>query len=445
MAVGLEGLGGLVLETILSKLEPMAVTTVACVSSRLRAAASDDALWRHFCARDLGLDAPLDPDGNPCPSFKETYRIWFRSFGRYPLPLVKRAKQCWVSIKSWMAVNYPEAHDTFRKGASEAEIKRAEQSLGVKLPVPTKVMFRFCDGQQTMSEDPFEGKRLATLGIIGGYEFYDHYVNVHLLPLKQIVAYTKTFSRMLGFPTRSNYIILAASYYSGKYFFLNCADGQLYVGTKNLMTDREMLPCVPQELINPMLNASNHMPQDALLLWLEEHSRRLHSGVIRIRRSDSFRSISLYPELPPLCSVAVTNGVQVRASAVLVPEESDLNREEEKCYYYAYSIRMSLLPEGCMLDGVHFPSCQLQSRHWMIRCKDIVVPDVHGEAVIGKFPLLFPDKEEFVYESCTLLPGAPGSVEGSFTFVPGRLRKPEGKQFDVKVAPFILEEPGYIF
>ncbi|EHA8589922.1 F-box protein SKIP16 [Cocos nucifera] len=445
MAVGLDGLEGLVLETILSKLEPVVVTTVACVSTRLRAAASDDSLWRHFCARDLGLDAPLDPDGNPCPSFKEAYKIWFRSFGRYPLPLVKRAKQCWVSINSWMAVNYPEAHDTLRKGATEAEIKRAEKLLGVKLPIPTKVMFRFCDGQQTMSEDPSEGKRLASLGIIGGYEFYDHYVNVHLLPLKQIVAYTKTFSRMLGFPARSNYIILAASYYSGKYFFLNCADGQLYVGTKNLMTDREMLPCVPQELINPMLDASNQMPQDALLLWLEEHSRRLHSGVIRIRGSSSFRSISLYPELAPLCSVAVTNGVQVRASAVFVPEESDLNGEEEKYYYYSYSIRMSLLPEGCMLGGMYFSSCQLQSRHWIIHSKDVVVSDVHGEAVIGKFPLLFPDKEEFVYQSCASLPGAPGSVEGSFTFVPGRLRKPEGKQFDVKVAPFILEEPGYIF
>lgn len=243
--------------------------------------------------------------------FQEAYKIWFRSFGRYPLPLVKRAKQCWVSIKSWMAVNYPEAHDTLRKGASEAEIKRAEESLGVKLPIPTRVMFRFCDGQQTMSEDPSEGKRLAPLGIMGGYEFYDHYINVHLLPLKQIVAYTKIFSGTLSFPTRSNYIILAASYYSAKFFFLNCANGQLYVGTKNLMTDREMLPCVPRESINPMLDASNHLPLDALLLWLEEHSRRLHSGVIRIRESSSFRSISLYPEIPPLCSVAVTNGVQV--------------------------------------------------------------------------------------------------------------------------------------
>jgi uncharacterized protein affecting Mg2+/Co2+ transport len=50
---------------------------------------------------------------------------------------------------------------------------------------------------------------------------------------------------------------------------------------------------------------------------------------------------------------------------------------------YSYSIRMSV-PEACMLGGVYYPSCQLQSRHWIIRCGDTVVSDVRGEGVIGK-------------------------------------------------------------
>lgn len=74
---------------------------------------------------------------------------------------------------------------------------------------------------------------------------------------------------------------------------------------------------------------------------------------------------------------------QVRASAVFVPEMSALNEEEEK-YYYSYSIRLSLLPEGCMLDGTYYSSCQLYSRHWIIRSKDAVVSDISAEAVIGK-------------------------------------------------------------
>lgn len=80
--------------------------------------------------------------------------------------------------------------------------------------------------------------------------------------------------------------------------------------------------------------------------------------------------------------------LKVRASAVFVPELADLTREEDK-YRYSYSIRLSLLPEGCMLDGTYFSSCQLHSRHWIIRCKDLVVSDVHGEAVIGKVGFAF--------------------------------------------------------
>lgn len=76
--------------------------------------------------------------------------------------------------------------------------------------------------------------------------------------------------------------------------------------------------------------------------------------------------------------------VQVRASAVFVPEASDPNGGDARCYYYSYSIRMSLLPEGCMLDGSYYSSCQLYSRHWIIRSKDVIVSNVQGEAVIGK-------------------------------------------------------------
>ncbi|MFS7969689.1 putative ApaG domain-containing protein [Helianthus anomalus] len=38
-----------------------------------------------------------------------------------------------------------------------------------------------------------------------------------------------------------------------------------------------------------------------------------------------------------------------------------------------------------------------------------------------RFPLLRPGKKEFVYESCTPCYAAPGSIEGSFTFILGRV------------------------
>nr|CAD1819930.1 unnamed protein product [Ananas comosus var. bracteatus] len=440
MATELERLEGLILETILSKLDAAHVAAVAGVSTRLHAAASDDALWRRFCARDFDLLDPLDPHGGPCPSFKATYKAWFKSFGMYPLPLVRRAKQCWCSLRSWLAENFPEANSTLNKGASEAEIKFAEEELGFKFPLPTKVLYRFCNGQRTMTGNSSESRRLASLGIIGGYEFYDHIVNMHLLPLERIVSITKLLTKELDFLARRRLILVGASLYFQKFVLLDCDSGQLFVGTKKLMFNGDMMPCVPKALVR----LADDTPQDGLLLWLEEHCRRLQSGMIRTRVSRKLRSISLYPEAPPSCSLAVTNGVQVRASAVFVPEASDPEGKSDN-YYYTYSIRLSLLPEGCMLDGTYFSCCQLHSRHWIIRSRDNIVANVQGEGVIGKYPLLQPNGEEFVYESCTPLPEAPGSVEGSFTFVPGRLSKPEGSFFDVKVAPFVLEKPEYIF
>uniref|UniRef100_A0A0E0F4K4 ApaG domain-containing protein n=1 Tax=Oryza meridionalis TaxID=40149 RepID=A0A0E0F4K4_9ORYZ len=441
-AAGLEALEGLALDTVIAKAGARQAAALACASTRLRDAAGDDALWRRFCADDLALHAPLAPDGRTLPSFKDAYKVWLESFGMYPLPLVRRVKIFWSSLKSWLSENFPEALKTLNKGVSEAQIQSAEDDLGFKLPLPTKLLYRFCNGQLPLSEHHCENMRMAHLGIIGGYVFYDHLINVHLSPLEQIVEETKEFYREFydqGVFNMTNLIIVATSWYRPKTFFLNCSDDQLYVGTINLQ-DGEMLPCVPKSLIRP---TNTDMPQDGLLLWLEEHLRRLQNGMIKTRMLKTSRYISLFPEASPSCTSAMTNCVKVRASAVFAPEHPESRRPGAKCLY-AYSIRLSV-PEACMLGGVYYSSCQLYSRHWIIRWRDRVVSDVNGEGVIGKYPLLTPGQEEFVYESCTPLPDSPGSVEGSFTFVPGMLSRPEGKPFEVTVAPFPLEIPEYIF
>jgi len=116
------------------------------------------------------------------------------------------------------------------------------------------------------------------------------------------------------------------------------------------------MPCVPKSLIKA---ADCDMPQDGLLLWLEEHIRRLQNGMIKTRALKTSRYICLYPEAPPLCTSATTNGVKVRASAVLVPEHPH-GEGHVGTYLYSYSIRLSV-PEACMLGGVYYPSCQLHS------------------------------------------------------------------------------------
>ncbi|XP_059632929.1 F-box protein SKIP16 [Cornus florida] len=439
--MGLECVGGLAVHIILSKLGPADTAAAGCVSTRFRVWASDDSLWSKFCSDELDLSSPEDPLGNPTPSFKAAYQKWREAFGMYPWSLVRRVKICWGSLRNWLTVNFPEAVATLRNGASEDEIKELEDCLKVKLPLPTRLLYRFCDGQDLRSGQYDESMDGSPLGLIGGYSFYHHEANVYLLPLRHVISETKDTVRVLEFNNRSNYILVAASstYYE-KMFFLNCTNGQLYVGTKNLTDDGEMFPCVPNALISSVHDPGGSLQQDAMLLWLEEHVRRLQNGIIKLREEGKIRSINQFPEELPLCSTAVTNGVKVRASAVFVPECSTTGQ-----YYFSYSIRMALSPEGCIFNGLYFGSCQLYWRHWIIRANDVLVSDVNGEAVIGKYPLLRPGKKEFVYESCSPLPESSGSIEGAFTFVPGRLADPKGSPFKVEVAQFPLHIPEYIF
>ncbi|XP_062173525.1 F-box protein SKIP16 [Alnus glutinosa] len=442
MGLELEAVGDLALHVILTKLGPKDTATAACVSKKLRSSASAESLWSKFCSQDLDLKHPLDPLGNPTPSFKKSYQIWREAFGMYPWLLVMRVKRCLGRLKNWLGINFPEAEATLRKGASEADIQHLERILKVKLPLPTRILYRFCDGQE------FTARQYADetlLGLIGGYSFYDHVVNVYLFPLREVILKTKAVVRHLGFSNKSKYIVVAGSAYASKLFFLNCTTGQLYVGTANLPTDGEMIPCVPKELISSVHDFNGDQQQDAMLLWLEEHGRRLENGIIKLREEENIRSISLFPEEPPLCSTAITNGVKVRASAVFIPEAAANAQKDHAKYTFSYSIRMSLQPEGCIIDGIPFSSCQLHWRHWIIRAYDRIVSEVNDEAVIGKFPLLHPGEKEFVYESCTPLSASSGSIEGSFTFVPGRLTDPKGAPFKVKVATVALHLPDYIF
>ncbi|KAL7145501.1 hypothetical protein ABFS83_07G088800 [Erythranthe nasuta] len=442
----LESVGGLAMHVILSKLSPKEVASVTCLSKQFRVWASEDSIWALFCSHDLNLSSPIDPSGNPASSFKAAYLAWRQAFSMYPWPLVMRVNTCWSKLKKWLSENFPESLPTLRKGASESEIENFEKSLKVKLPLPTRVLYRFCDGQnpQEVPQEDTGYLPSSLLGIIGGYTLYDHIVNVFLLPLRQVMHDTRAVMNRLGFGSRPKYIVVAASAtftYSEKMFFLNCGSGQVFVGTRNLVSDGEMMPCVPGELIGSRGVDQEH---DGMLLWLEEHARRLQDGVVKVRTQEKVRSVNLFPENLPLCSSTVTNGVKVRASAAFVPEFSNLQNETEK-YLFAYSVRLSLSTNGCVVSGVKYSSCQLYWRHWLIRANDDVVDDVNGEAVIGKFPLLRPGKEEFVYESCTSLMASRGSIEGSFTFVPGRLADPKGEPFAVEVSRFPLQLPDYIF
>jgi len=432
----MEALQDAILQLIIQRTDAKSTAKLGCVSQQWHSLASDDQLWSRFSAQDFYVTSRLDPTGSPCSSYKETYKKWHESFCMYPLSIVRRAKHCWDIIRNWTSIHFPELTNTLARGASEDEISRTEDELGWQLPVSARILYRFCNGQEIPRGGFPRTQQLSVLGLLGGYCLYDHIVNVHLLPLREILTLTKDCASWITLPRGSKHIVVAASCNMNKFFFLDCSDSQLYVGTKNLETG-EMMPCVASTLIDVA-------QQDAMLLWLEEYGRQLEAGKFSVRKDGNIRSISLFPEKEPLCSEAVTNGVQVRSSAVFVPEVSDLQESGDK-HYFCYSIRMCLLRQEKFSEGTVLSSCQLARRHWIIRANDTIIDDVHGEAVIGKYPYLKEGGDVFVYQSGSTLPTSSGSIEGDFTFVPGRLSKPDGPEFSVRVAPFPLEIQKYIF
>ncbi|KAJ0888775.1 putative ApaG domain-containing protein [Helianthus annuus] len=224
-------------------------------------------------------------------------------------------------------------------------------------------------------------------------------------------------------------------------FFLDCEVGQLYVGTRNLLSRGEMMPCVPNGLIASVHDSRRRSQQDAMLLWLEEHVRRLENGIIKLREEGNIRSISLFPEQSPTCSLATTYGVQVFVLLLYLYLNSVTLLKKLRNICLVIRFVCCLNPEDVLSMVCPLIRASCTGGHWIIKSNNNVVGDFNGEAVIGQFPLLRSGKKEFVYECCITSAASPGSIEGSYTFIPDRLADPQGSPFEVEVTRFPLVLP----
>lgn len=437
-------LPGAILHSVLSRADAGDCARAGCVNRRWSQIHSDDELWQSFCLRDFSVKTKLDPRGNPCKSYREVYKSWRTIFDEYPRPLVARAKRCWDEIKGWLRCNFVEVLNSLVPGASLDEIKAAEKELGFQLPPSVRLLYQLCNGQE-LPDDEYDDENDSPscnhVGLLGGYYFYKHFVNVRLLPLQQLVELTlvvrESEPRLNNIPPKRR-VVIAASCHSLKVFFLDCDDGQVYVGTRNLQLTGEMIPCTPNQ-------AGGADLKDGMLRWLEHYNHCLQTGMYNVRVEKGIRSISLFPVKEPLCSEAVTNRIQVQTSAVFVPERSTTEAGRDEPYWFTYSVSMRLLPPTN--GGSHFfmESAQLLARHWLIHSDGFRDEEIRAEAVIGLYPHLRPGGDAFMYQSCSGQKSRSGSIEGDFTFVPGGIINPAGSNFIANVAPFPLVVPEYIF
>jgi ApaG protein len=125
-------------------------------------------------------------------------------------------------------------------------------------------------------------------------------------------------------------------------------------------------------------------------------------------------------------SEAVTQGLRVSVEAHYSPEHSNPGGNQ---WFFLYTIQIR--NEGS-------ETCQLISRHWVIRNATGRVEEVRGPGVVGQQPVLEPG-ESFEYTSGCPLDTPYGSMQGTYQMV-----SESGQRFDVEIARFELREPGAI-
>lgn len=447
-----DSLTGECLARVLSFLTPADLAAAACTHRAWREAVDqEEGLWRVLCEADYSLPAACTLDGAPLPGFKAAYGLWRSEFGRYG-EMAGRALRAWRLIEDWTAEHVPAVATSLRAGASEAQLDEAERQLGFPLPPALRVLYRVHDGQELEFDRQVDLQRTAAHqsifhGLFGGYSFYSHLVCTRMLPLRRLVRWTRTAHSQLGFPPRDQRALFAASHNFNKMVYCDGADGLPKIASVDKETCLEAVPA----------DTPGGMPRDGVLRWFEAYAFALSSGRFGVEVLEAEYpegvGISLFPQLPPWRSEAVTEGVRVRVCPLFVPELTQISQNDRQ-YFFTYSVRFALLPleEQAALAGSlagpagGFPleSVQLRSRYWAIRdASGAVCNEVRGEAVVGHYPLLRPGAPEFSYQSCTHQREA-GSMEGSFRFVEGTLQHP-GREFDVTCAPFRLDVPDIVF
>ena len=439
MEATLEALDAACMQCVCSTLDARAVAALQCVSRTLRALAAADDIWLVLCRRDWELAEARTPAGEAARSFSLAYASWHGEYGRYPHFL--RASRALATVRSWTAAHIPPVAASLLPGASEAEIDGFAESLALPCMHPAvRVVLRLCSGQKLQYDDradqpgahPFHASALH--GMFPAYAVYDHLVSSRMLTLPAAARHTSKCRDVHILPAAgSPCFLFAASFQLGKLFFVNAETADVYVGLRTRSLHRA---CPAGE--------------DGLLRWLETYALELSAGQYAVDELEqgepNTRAIRAFPRLPPRCSVAVTRGVRVEASATWMPEHSD-----DAVDAFVYSISFSLLSLDDQQAAGFAPlrSCQLVGRHWVISDASGRSEEVRGAGVIGEHPLLVPGGPQFRYQSQTPVrrtaAGRGGSMLGSFTFVPGTLASRSGPEFAAACGLFPLAVPDWVY
>ena len=431
---GFSSLSGDQLHHLLTFLPAKELAAFACTSRAHNAAAQDDRLWTALLHHDWRMQAEHS-------TARETFAEQQLEFGEERV-LYTRLRACVEALRSFAAVHLPEASPSLLPGAAKEEVDalwRSSTFTARPFPAALRILWRLVRGG--VGADAQFGT-----GILGGLQVYNHVSSSYFVTQAESFA----LSAMVG--QRADLLPVAASRPLTRLLLLHVHTGELFMYPRGRRAGLE--------------RASPEGAADGLALWLEAYVRKLQTGqftVSPLSMEDVFsdmpsppRSVSLFPtatpptpatapaaavrltgapfsagsrlqqslaarlETPPpeipLFASATTRGVVIQASACLVPEMSDGQRDS-----YAYRIHMRLQSAEEQMasraggGGGVVASVQLRSRHWVVHDGEqehVVV----GEGVIGYTPTLVAGGAPFFYQSQTHVVRGSGWMRGEITF-----------------------------
>ena len=118
--------------------------------------------------------------------------------------------------------------------------------------------------------------------------------------------------------------------------------------------------------------------------------------------------------------------IDVTVESRFIPEQSDAQANR---WVFAYHVR---------LHNRGKVTARLLTRHWVITAGNAHTQEVHGEGVVGEFPVLQPG-DSYEYASGAILETPVGCMQGSY-----QMLAEDGQAFDALIPAFRLAPPHLI-
>ncbi|XP_048587985.1 F-box only protein 3 isoform X2 [Nematostella vectensis] len=375
--LSLDNLPTIPLASVLSYLNARDLARCSRVCRRFDEICSSLPSWKAWC--ENGWFVTTCPEEK---TWKQVYIEQFMIWGKYEhcYTAIRRA---WNQIEDFTRTFCPEIYSSLNPGLTETEISRIEERhlKGLSLPLDVKCSYRIHNGQ-----------RLVSPGLIGSMSISSHYQSESLLDLNVASS---------GLQHRDglrNCLLISLCIYTGNGQFIALTDEEGHI------TGEIFWPSPDRSIImvgSEVIPVRMHKFHSALCFtdWLTEFADKLANNCYSVINQEIFKF--------EFSSEATTEGITVRTTTSFLPELSSVY---PPLFFFTYRISISM-DENWPISK----KCQLTTRHWFITQGDGVKTEVHGEGVVGLYPVMTPGAVT-EYVSCTTFQTPTGSMEGYYVF-----------------------------